>query len=388
MNSLSVFFKKYSHLLVYIAAALLAISDTGYYWYVDDYIGSYTLATLLRRVALLLLFCKVSGTRYSLRQFLVIFGTAILALYNYHICGSTTFIYCVLFIAAMKKVDYSVLFKALFGATTASLLVFSILSLFGIGDVVSITMYFGRDGIETRYCWGMHHPNIWHFAFARCIIYFVLGYDKHLKWYGYFALLIMNYIAYHYTVSRTGFLATAAFLLVIFLYKYFDRILHTIIIKVSIVLGIIGIYGAFLYFMHDYTSNQSQLALLVNDKLTTGRIHLAAYYLSMHPIKFWGSEFWYGIIFDCGFLRLFYDNGYLLGGIFFAAFFALLILALKNNWDMVVSACIFVVLYSIYEIDPITRPTYNVMIPFFAILIFQNQFKEFQTLKKGVPQDN
>ena len=367
--------KRCSIFFVYMAAALLAFSVTGWYLYANDFLNSYPAAILLRKISLVLLFIKIIGTRYSLKQFLFFLAGSALAIYNYTLCGNTTFIYSIFFVTALKDVDLSTLFKILFGSTTCSLLLWGTFSYLGIGDVISITQDFGRDSIETRYCWGMHHPNIWHFAFARCIVYFVLGFKNKLKWSVFIALLLLNYFAYRLTISRTGFLATTIFLLMILAYRYLPKLMQTLAVKTAILSGIIGIYGLFLYFFYEYITTRSDLSMLICKKLTTGRLTKAASYLSRHPVQWFGSEFYYETIFDCGFLRLFYDNGYILAGIFFLAFFILLILALKHNWDVVITICIFTVLYSIYEIDPITRPTYNFSVFFMSLLLYKDQLK-------------
>lgn len=367
--------KQHSLILVYSAAALLAFSDTGWYLYANDYLNSYPAAILLRQIALILLFIKIVGSRYSVKQLLFFLAGSALAIYNYTLCGNTTFIYSIFFITALKDVNLSALFKILFYFTAGSLLLWGTLSYLGIGDVISLTQSFGRGGVETRYCWGMHHPNIWHFAFARCIIYFVLGYKDILKWPGLLVLLFLNFFAYRFTISRTGLLATTIFLLIILSYQYFPKIMQTRIMKTAIFSGIIGVYGLFLYFSYEYITTHSELSVFIAKKLTTGRLSLASDYLAEHPVQLFGSKFYYGTVFDCGFLRLFYDNGYILAGMFFIAFFILLILALKHNWNVIIAVCIFTVLYSIYEIDPVTRPTYNFSIYFMTFLLYKDQYK-------------
>lgn len=372
LDSIKKIWQDYACLLVYTALSCLAVSDTGYYFYMADYVGSHAL--LLRHLCLILLGIKVLGTRYTKKEFLILAAAAIPALYNYTVCQNATFIYSILVIAALKNVNLNTVFRVLFFATSASLLAFAVMSLYGIGDVVSITMDFGRGGIETRYCWGMHHPNIWHFAFARVIVYFVLGFKKHMKWYSYLLLFLINYIAYRFTVSRTGFLATSVFLLLMAAYRYLKKLMHSLPVNIAIITGIAAIYTLFLWCMKLLMTGASPFAEFVNNRITTGRISLAANYLSQHPIRFWGSDFWYGTVFDCGFLRLFYDCGYLLGGIFFLAFFLLLFYAMKHKKGTVISVCIFMVLYSIYEIDPITRPTFNIVIFFLAALLYKDSY--------------
>lgn len=372
LNTIQKFWKNYSCLLVYTALALLAVSDTGYYFYMADYVGAH--AFLLRQVCVALLTLKIVGTRYTAKEFLLLAAIFIPALYNYSLCGNITFIYSILVIAAIKDIDLGTLFKILFFATFSSLLTFGVLSYLGIGDVVALTENFGRGGIETRYCWGMHHPNIWHFAFARVIIYFVLGFKKQLKWYAYLLLLLLNYTAYCFTASRTGLLATSAFLLMILACRYLEKIMYSVYMKIALIGGTAAGYGLFIYIMNALLTKPNTALQIIDQKLTTGRLRFAGIYFSEHPIRFWGSDFYYGTVVDCGFLRLFYDAGWLLAGIFFIAFFVLLHLALKQKNGAVVSTCIFMFFYSIYEIDPVTRPTFNVVIFFMAALIYGTDY--------------
>lgn len=369
MNSI---WKKYSVLLVYLAAALLAVSDTGVQLLILNTIGSHS--RILRQMAIWLLFFKVTGTRYTKREFLLLAPIAVLSLYNYTLCGNIYCIWNILIIAAMKDVDFSTLFKVLFYSTLTFLVTVSVLSLAGIGSAASITMDFGRGSVETRYCPGMYHPNIWHFAFARCIVFFALGYERYLKWYTLFALLAANFLAYRFTVSRTGLFAVTAFLIFLFACKYLGKLMHCIYMKAAIMGGLLAAFGVYLYFLYDYAVTGSRLAEYVNSKLTTGRIEQAVYYLSRNPIKLMGSRFPDdGTVFDCGILRMFFESGWLLAGIFVIAFLILLFFALKNHLDGVTATCIFMAMYSLYEANPATRPSYNIIVFFMAILLYKRR---------------
>lgn len=52
---------------------------------------------------------------------------------------------------------------------------------------------------------------------------------------------------------------------------------------------------------------------------------------------------------------------------------------MKYKKGTVVSACVFMALYGIYEIDPVTRPTLNAVIFFMAALVYG-----FDFLKRSV----
>lgn len=368
LNSIQKLWKNYSCLLVYTALALLAISDTGYFFFMIDYVGTHVF--LLKHLCAALLSIKIIGTRYTKKEFFLLSAVMIPAIFNYSICRDDTLIYSILVIAALKEVDLSTVFKTLFFATFSAILFFGILSCLGIAGGVALTEDFGRGSIETRYYWGLRHPNTWHMSFARAIVYFVLAFRKCQKWHTCLLLLLLNYIAYRFTASRTGFLATSAFLLMVIACQYWGKIIYSAFMRVTLITGIAAGYGFFVYCMNALLSHPNEILNFINRKLFTGRISLAGSYLANHPIQFWGSHLYSDVVFDCGFLRLFYRSGYLLAGIFFLAFFLLLYQAMKYKKGTVVSTCVFIALYSFYEIDPVTRPTFNIVIFFMAALVY------------------
>lgn len=368
--------KNISLLFVYTAAALLSISDTGFQLLFMQYIGSNT--SILLKIALVLLSIKLFTTRYTKKQFFIILPILALSLYNYQISGNIYCFYNILFIASMKDIDYSQLFKVLFFSTFSALLVIGILSFVNIGSAVSITQDFGRGGIETRYCFGLYHPNIWHQAVARCIVFFSLGYERQLKWSHFIGLFLINVVAYYFSVSRTGLLAVSAFLLLMLLYKYAHKLVHHVIVKISLFITTLGGYILYSYLVYDFANNLTVYAQLFDMKLATGRLRHATEYLTQNPIQFFGTRFPNdSTLFDCGFLRMFSESGYLLAGIFFLLLFVLLIKALKNNWGQVISTIVFIFLYSLYEVHPLTRVPYNIVVFYFALLLFPTIQKNF-----------
>lgn len=372
MNTISKKWQDYSCLLIYISAALLAVSDTGIQLLILNTIGPHS--RILRQAAFCLCIIKVLGTRYRKKEFLIIAPIMALSVYNYTFCGNDYIIWNILIIAAMKDIDFSVLFKTLFFSTFSTLLLIGVLSFLGVGGAFSLTMDYGRGGVETRYCFGLYQPNIWHFAFARSVVYFVLGFRSSRKWYCLFSLLLINYIAYRFTISRTGFLTTTGFLLMIFAYRYLPKLMNHTLMKFLITSGLLAVFCTFLYFLYDFSIKETELGNWVNQKLTTGRIQQAYYVLCKHPVRFWGSRFPDdGTLFDFGFLRMFYESGYLLAAIGVLAFILLLIYALRTNNGLITAVCIFMALYSLYEAPPVTRPSYNILIFFFAILIYGNE---------------
>lgn len=369
MNNFSISnLKKFSCLLAYLGISLLAISDSGIQLFILFVIGPGS--RTLRLIAMWLLFAKILLTRYTKKEFFLLAPIAILALYNYTVSGNIYCVYTILVIACLKDINYPTLFKVLFYSTLSAVVFVGIMSFFGIGSPVSITENFGREMIETRYCLGLYHPNIWHFAITRCIVFFCAAYYDKLTIIPLIALLLFNYFIYVSSASRTGFLAASTFLMLIVFYKYFRKLMHSFFIKLCMILGMLGVYGVYIHFTLDLM-NGGLYGEIFNYKVTTGRIRQAIDFLTNHNIDLFANRFPDdGTLFDWGSLRMFYECGYLWGGLFFIAFFVLIYFALKNNWDLVIAVAIFFLLYGLYESDPVTRPSYNVVVYFIPLIIY------------------
>ena len=380
--------KKFSALLVYIGIALLAISDSGIQLLILHVIGPGS--RTLRLIAMWLLFAKVILTRYTKKEFLILTPITILALYNYTVSGNIYCVYTILVIACLKDIDFSTLFKVLFYSTLSAVVFVGILSFFEIGSPTQLTQDFGRGVVETRYCFGLYHPNIWHQAIARCIVFACIGYYKQLNIVHLLILFAFNYFIYTLSVSRTGLLAIWIFLILVIFYKYLNKLMHTLFVKICAFLGILSVYGLYVYFTWDFAVNWSLNSQLFDWKITTGRIQQALEFLSYSPIQMFSSRFPdNGTLFDLGAFRIFYECGYLWAGLFFLAFFVLIILALKNNWDIIIPTAVYFIFCSLYEFDPVTRPSYNVIVFFLALLIYstldQNIFMP-SSRRKGNPE--
>ena len=180
------------------------------------------------------------------------------------------------------------------------------------------------------------------------------------------------------SVSRTGLIAVSVSLILIIFYKYLGKIMHMLFVKISAIGCMLGVYGIYIYFTYKLTGEYHLRAELFNWKIATGRLRQAVNFLSTHPIRLLSSRFPDdGTLFDCGFFRLFYECGYLWTGIFFIILFALVILALKKNWDVIIPVCVYFIFYSLYEFNPVTRPTYNIVVFFLPLLIFSSSATAF-----------
>ncbi len=368
--------QKISAAALYLGLALLSISDSGIQLLILHTIGPGS--RTLRLIAMWLLFLKVLLTRYTKKEFFILAPLAVLALYNYSVSGNIYCVYTILVIAALKNVNFSTLFKTLFYSTMTTVIFVGVLSYLGIGSPIQITQDFGRNIIETRYCFGLFHPNIWHQAIARCIVFACIGYYHQLNILHLLSIFIFNYYIYTLSVSRTGLLAVCIFLIIILFYKYLSKLMHNLFIKFCAFGGIISIYGLYVYFAYDFATTWTLNAQLFDWKITTGRIQQALGFLSTHSIQLFSSRFPDdGTLFDLGAFRIFYECGYLWASVFFIAFFILIIISLRNNWDIVIPTAFYFMFCSLYEYDPITRPSYNVIVFFFALLIYRSSTINF-----------
>ena len=175
------------------------------------------------------------------------------------------------------------------------------------------------------------------------------------------------------SVSRTGLLAIWIFLVLVIFYKYLSKLMHTLFIKLCAFIGIISVYGLYVYFAYDFATKWTLNAQLFDWKITTGRIQQALGFLSYNPIKMFSSRFPdNGTLFDLGAFRIFYECGYLWAGLFFLAFLVLIIIALKNKWDIIIPTAVYFVFCSLYEFDPITRPSYNIIVFFLPLFLYSS----------------
>ena len=370
--------KNLSAILLYIAIALLAISDSGVQLLILIEIGPGS--RTLRLIALWLLFLKVLFTRYTKKEFFILAPLSVLAMYNYHISGNIFCIYTILLIAASKDIDYSILFKTLFYSTLATIVTLGILSFWNIGSPTKLVEDFGRGMVETRYCFGLHHPNIWHQAIGRCIIFACIGYYKQLNIIHLLILFVFNYFIYTLSVSRTGLIAVSIVLILMIFYKYITKFMHTLFTKICAFMAMVSVYGLYVYFTYDFATTWTLYAQLFNWKVTNGRIQQALIFLNSNPIKLFACRFPdNGTLFDLGAYRLFYESGYLWAGAFFLAFFALIIVATKKNWDIIIPVCVYFIFCSLYEFDPVTRPTYNIVAFFLPLLVFNSTAINFNS---------
>lgn len=146
----------------------------------------------LFRVTFLLCCIKIAATKYSRSEWLCIllFGAA--AFVSYLVNERDETVRIVAFVAACKGVDLKKMLRAALWITlTGSVILFALSGLGIFGDF-KITANFGRGEypsiIETRYCFGMGHPNAFQCMLFMMITLCLYLYAERMKWYHFLLL--------------------------------------------------------------------------------------------------------------------------------------------------------------------------------------------------------
>lgn len=361
--------------LVLFAVACLTISYFGGYYLIITTIGAHS--RLLDKIAFTLLLCKVIGTRYDKREFLILFALACLAILNYRASGNTDTIMNVLMIASLKNVELKKVFRVSLVALIFSVVLVGICSFLGYGGPVEITKDYGRGGVETRYCFGFIHPNQWAHAIFMIQLLAVLGFWEQMNWKVLLVFAIGNVIAYQYSISKTGFLTGIVLLVLTFLYKYGKRIMHTVLVKVSILLGIVSAWLLPIIAMNEGKAGERIISSF--DRIITGRLMFAKKFYDHYGTSLLGKKIEYslvteiydGLVLDSGVIRFLLESGWI---IFFIMLFGICILtiyAMKVKWDGVVICVVCICLYAFSEYIAVSRIPANVVVYLLSYLIYR-----------------
>lgn len=269
----------------------------------------------LFRLTFLLFSLKIIMTKYSAKEWLCIAAAGIIAACSYLINGRDEIVRAVVFIIACKDIDIRDVMKAAFGITLCGTIVLFVLSAAGVFGAFKVTANFGRGPfpgiIETRYCFGMGHPNAFQcMLLMMTSLWLYIRADK-LKLSDFVLLMLINYAAYCYTDSRTGFLVTALVLLGTALLKYCPLLRNAGFIYIAGAVTVIGFVVFSALGSHTGVENpfMDMIDAFLNGRFKTAHSFEAA---RVENWKLFGdaanTEY-----FDAGYVRLFYWYGVIPG---------------------------------------------------------------------------
>lgn len=344
----------YSFYIAVIIEVLMVIIDKSNY--------TNPIEGRLFQLTFLLFLIKVCLTKYTRREYVVIFLFCLLGAVSYFITERNEIIRLVMFVAACKNIEMKKCLKMVFWLTLSGCLAIILLSVTGIYGAVSLTQDYGRGSIETRYTLGMGHPNA-----LQCMVWALtaLGiylYREKMRFYHFVVVFILNVAAFVLSDSKTSFLVAVFTIAVAYLSgeKLPKRIkklcawLNGVVVIGSIGASIVMAANAYRVYNHDWHCVSDPVTMLfvrLND-LLNGRIRILTETVgwegSMNSwTLFSGPDSIY--YFDMGWVRLFYWYGIIPGCVFVAVIVILLIYFFKKEDYLSIALIAAISLYTIAE---------------------------------------
>ena len=262
------------------------------------------------------LFCiKVITTQYSKKEWIAIAIAGILVSISYLVNDKDEVVRAAVFVISCKNIDVKKILKVVLGITLACSVILFVLAASGTFGAMTMTANFGRGPfpgiVETRYCFGMGHPNAFQCMMYMMTVLCLYIYVDKMKWYHFVLLLLINVMTYHYTDSNTAMLVIGATIIGAAIMKYVPILknlkwiywLSAAFVLTLVIFSAVGSYtGRETQFMYDL------------DQILNGRFQYA-HAIENARVENWtlfsnraNTEF-----FDQGFIRLFYWYGIIPG---------------------------------------------------------------------------
>lgn len=314
------------------------------------------------RITFLLFLTKVVFTKYSLKEYIVIFLFCILGTVSYYATGRNEVLRLTVMIAACKEIDMKKCLSLVFYMTLTGCAAIILLSVTGIYGVISLTQDYGRGSVETRYVLGMGHPNA-----LQCMVWAltVLGlylYGEKMKLYHYGLVLLLNIGFFLLTDSKTSLLVTIFAVVMVFLTAKWKNIRGRKLIGGAGIFATIGSIGisvviaANAYRIYDYVWNfdRSFITMLFVrlNEILNGRIRILVENDRFEgTIQTWSlfSRPENNYFFDMGWVRLFYWFGIIPGVVFVAFTIWFLVYCYRKNDYMAIALTAALAVYNIVE---------------------------------------
>ncbi len=255
-----------------------------------------------------LLFCvKVATTKYSKKEWgcILLFGAV--AVISYFINERDEAVRAVVFVVSCKDVDLKKMLRVILALTFVGSVILFVLSASGIFGVFSLTTDFGRERVETRYCFGMGHPNAFQtMLFMMSSVYIYLQ-GRDIKQLPLLLIGIANIAAYLFTDSNTGLIVMMAVIAGIVLLRYVKALGEK---RLVYILGAVVVLAVVLFSIYGSHVGSKTPFMYRLDSALNGRFQ-SAYRIKTARVENWtlfgdpdNVEY-----FDQGFIRLFYWYG-------------------------------------------------------------------------------
>ncbi len=318
---------------------------------------------------ILVLFLKLIKDKYTKKELFFISISIVIGIATFLVTRRPTLFLTVLCLIGMKNVNIDDIFKKMLDVRFITFFSIIILAFAGIIDNTKFEMW--RNGeMSTRYTLGFGHPNTLHLSlFILIALYIYNRYDK-LNIFEYIVMIALNFLIYHFSVSRTGMMGTLLLIILCAITQIKSTKVRNIIIKLPSILFIVLFIFSFLTGMlYGKVEFINQL-----DRIFTGRIAYSNYYLETYGFSLFGSNIQNdtNALFDNGYLYMYIQYG-IVGLIYLSVLFFAIFNNIKKNHD--IKKAVLVISFLIYILTESFSPNIfmNIILLFSAEWIFSNK---------------
>lgn len=321
-------------------------------------------------IAIFFLICKIYFDCFTKQEILRIFILIVLVIISYLFSRSESLVITLVTLIGMKNVSLRKVFRVTFWTRLVSYITTLLLAITGfISNVPIITQ---RNGIDVvRYGFGFPHPNLLHSSFFIMVCSLLLGYKERIRTFTLIPLLVLNYIIYQFSVSRTGYYVTLFVIVFFMIDRIMERIKNTnFIVRVMAytypILSIGTIIIATLYGRFPIFQRLDYLAF-------SGRLSFNAKFMTEVGITLFGKANLDSVgAIDNGYVKLLMENGIIFFLLFlFLYWFLFKLIRTSNNQTTAVILTSFF-LYFIGE-SFLTNIIMNLTLYFFSGFIFNEK---------------
>lgn len=302
------------------------------------------------RLTFVLFGVSLITTKHSVKEWIVLTLLGIVGFLSYCHTGRNEIIRFIVFIWACQGKDMQKVLKGTFWYTVFGTLGIMALSLTGIYGEVILTQVYREAGVESRYCFGMGHPNSFHCMIFVLTLLGMYCYEEYLQWHSYLLLGMLHLTVFFLAKSRTGFLIAIGTIVMVAILKNVPGIQKW---KGIYFLGMLLLVMSVVFCIYCAKYSITIPSLMKLDRFLNGRIWGLHDSSMRHDGMLNTWHLWSDSTnikyFDMGMVRIFYWYGIIPGAIYILAQIRLLWVAMKKSDYMLLALMISITLYSLIE---------------------------------------
>jgi oligosaccharide repeat unit polymerase wzy len=315
-------------------------------------------------IGILLTFIKIFRVKYKKSEINTIGIILLIGIIDFIVGKETTILFTAIAIATLKDIDIKKILKIIFFTRIFAFIIMITSSLLGI--IPNNTIEFYREGIGfvNRMTLGYSHPNLTQASFVLIVVLYVYNYYEKIDLKRVVVLELLNYLIYHFTVSRSGFFILSIFLVYVYLMKRIK-----IVNKNSKRLLNVTLFFSILFsFIVAQVYGENTIVDKL-DAILTGRIRYMSETLKNYQIPMFSTNKYNNILFDNGYFDLIYNGGLLAFAWYIYNQIKTNKILVKNNLEREIVVTLFLFIYCITE-SYYASIIMNISLVFFAFYIF------------------